>query len=264
MIEQPTWGPAPAALLPPQRGEIHLWLVHQGDGTRGERAVREGILDPEEIARMRRYIQEKHRERFAARRTALRSILGRYLDVAPGGVRFHYAPRGKPALEPRAHPLDLEFNVSDSEDLALIGIARGRRIGVDIERVRPVKEMAAIAESHFAAEEREVFRSLSDATGTGPSARVLGFYNAWTRKEAWLKARGDGLWAPLDGFAVTLAPGESPRLIDVRGEPGESARWSFLALEAAAGFLASVAVEAVGVPGGPVRTSFFFFDPTPA
>lgn len=221
------------------RGEVHLWRIPL-DRNPGGVARAAALISPDEIERMLRFRFDVHRERFALRRAGLRIILARYLDIEPGRLGFTCSPRGKPEISSPDGDPGLRFNLSDSEDLALVGVVPQRRIGVDVEYARPVREMDSIARRHFSPREYEEYLKAP------PSGRTACFYNAWTRKEAWLKARGDGLWAGLSSFDVTLAAGSEPRLLAVRGEPAEADRWRLHAFTPAQGYVAAVAVEDPG------------------
>lgn len=220
-------------------GEVHLWRIPLHRDPEGV-ARAAALISPDEVERMLRFRFDVHRERFALRRAGLRILLARYLDLEPARLSFTCSPRGKPEISSPAGETGLRFNLSDSEDLALLGIVPGRRIGVDVEHARPVREMDSIARRHFSPLEYEQYLKAA------PDRRTECFYNAWTRKEAWLKARGDGLWAGLSGFDVTLASGSEPRLLEVRGEPGEAERWRMHAFAPAPGYVAAVAVEGPG------------------
>jgi 4'-phosphopantetheinyl transferase len=161
----------------------------------------------------------------------LRRLLGGFLGLEPERVELRYGPHGKPCVE------GLRFNLAHSHELALYAFSRGRELGVDLERIRPLRDAAAIAERYFSAEENAVLRSLPEIQ------RHEAFFRCWTRKEAYLKALGDGLARPLDSFDVTLAPGEPARLLRVQGAPDEAARWSLLHLDPAPGFVGALAAE---------------------
>ncbi len=215
-------------------GEIHLWSIPlAGSAAAVGRCV--ALLSDDEIERMARFRFEIHRRRFALRRGALRTILGWYAHLDARRLRFTVSAHGKPELMSPA--TSLRFNLSDSDDLALLGVVDGRRIGVDVEQMKDVREMDDIARRHFSV------REYSDYAGAPAADRTRCFYNAWTRKEAWLKARGDGLSAGLSGFDVTLRPGRPARLLEVRGEKDEARRWRLRAFSPATGYVAAVAVE---------------------
>jgi 4'-phosphopantetheinyl transferase len=134
----------------------------------------------------------------------------------------------------------LQFNLSHSQDLALYAIGRERAVGIDVERIRPVPDAEQIVGRFFSFSEHALFRALP------PRQKLEGFFNCWTRKEAYLKARGEGLDRSLSGFDVTLAPGEPARLLADREDPLEVERWSFRALHPASDYSAALAVEGRG------------------
>jgi 4'-phosphopantetheinyl transferase len=145
-------------------------------------------LTPEEIERAQRFVGEARRRRALASRALLRQILGRTLGAAPRSLSFTAGRFGKPALADRA----IDFSLSHTGDLALVALSRGRELGIDVEQVRPLDDLERLVERFLAPSERAVVRELPDAE------RPRGFFRAWTRKEAWLKARGEGLGGPLD------------------------------------------------------------------
>jgi len=196
-------------------------------------------LSADEAKRAAAFCFERDRHRFVAARGFLREILGRYLRAAGEALSFEYGPHGKPALAGEFRDA-LRFNVSHSGEMALYAVTLQREVGVDIEALREVNDAEQIAERFFSPAERVAFRLQA------PGQRQQAFFNCWTRKEAYLKALGDGLARPLDGFDVTLAPGEPARLLRVEGEPRESERWSLRELLPARGYVGAVAVEGHG------------------
>ncbi|MGH7308851.1 MAG: 4'-phosphopantetheinyl transferase family protein [Candidatus Rokuibacteriota bacterium] len=226
-------GPAPAAPRATP-GEVHVWLASL-TATPGARRALWEILDENERARALAFRFPVHRQRFVAARGTLRLILGRYLGHAPARLRLGADPNGKPVLASGA--LDLQFNVSHSEDLAIFAVAQGRQVGVDVERVRGDLDIEAIARRTFSALEVDALWSLPR-----PS-RTSAFFACWTLKEAYLKARGDGLAVPLDAFAVSIGAGGPARLLEVRGAPEDPRRWSLRTLAVDGPYQAAVAVE---------------------
>jgi 4'-phosphopantetheinyl transferase len=220
------------------RDEVHVWRVAL-DQPPDTKAVLLGTLSEDERARAERFRFERDRAHFVAARGALRCVLGRYLGAAPGALRFNYDAYGKPSLAPEFAGGELEFNLSHSHSLALVAVARGRAVGVDVERVRAEVSGPEIAERFFSPPEFAALRALPAAEQT------RAFFDCWTRKEAFVKARGEGLSHPLDEFDVSLAPGEPAALLSVRNDPREAARWSLRALDAGAGYAAALAVEGV-------------------
>ncbi len=222
------------ALVPPGPDEVHVWRV----ALEGEPRLAERLgawLAPAERARADRFRFPRDAGRFVIARGRLREILGGYLGLSPERVPLEIGPFGKPRLPDPAHEA-LRFNLSHSGTLALVAVTGAREVGVDLERMVPELASEDVAVRFFSAWEVQ-------ALGRLPTAeRVRGFFNCWTRKEAYLKARGVGLALPLDGFAVTLAPGEPARFVEA-DEPEEAARWGLRALEPEADFVGALAVE---------------------
>jgi 4'-phosphopantetheinyl transferase len=206
--------------------------------TQGSRDTHWEVLDEDERARARAFLFPQHRQRFIAARGTLRLILAQYLAQAPADLRFETGRHGKPALAPGT--LDLRFNVSHSDDLALYAVSEGREVGVDLERIREDLSVEDIARRSFSRSEVEGLLSLP------PPARTSAFFACWTLKEAYLKARGEGLTAALDGFAVPIGPVGPAGAIAVQDALGEPYRWSVRALTIEEPFRAAVAAEGHG------------------
>jgi 4'-phosphopantetheinyl transferase len=171
-----------------------------------------------------------------AGRGALRHILAGYLGCAPAEIGFSYTAYGKPFLR-NEEKHGLRFNLSHSEDQALLAVTRGRVVGVDIEQIRPDFATEEIAKRFFSEREWKELRGLPAAE------RTTAFFRCWTRKEAFIKAVGEGLSFPLDAFAVSLAPGEPAALRWLRTDKDGARRWRLEDIAAPAGFLAALAVE---------------------
>jgi 4'-phosphopantetheinyl transferase len=229
------WPPAPRE---PRLAadEIHLWCTPL-DLPPGAIDALLPALAEDERRRADRFRIGQLRDRFIAGRGLLRSVLSRYLQAAPAELHFEYQPRGKPVLAASARERELYFNVSHSHGLALFAVSAGLPIGVDLEQIRPVRDLDGLVERFFAVEERDQWRRLPEA------ARPLAFFHGWTRKEAWLKATGSGLSFPLDQFCVSLEP-EAPRLLSIRGDSAEAACWRLESCAPAPGFVAALAVRA--------------------
>ncbi len=157
--------------------------------------------------------------------------------MAPDHLRFYYGPQGKPKLDKETAGEALRFNVTHTQGLALYAVANGREVGIDVERIRPELVDGDFAERFFSPREVAALRMLP--VGLRPEA----FFNCWTRKEAYAKARGDGLSLPLKQFDVSLAPREPAALLSTKGDPLEAARWSLSALHPGPGYVAALAVE---------------------
>jgi 4'-phosphopantetheinyl transferase len=242
---------SPGAGLELAAGEIHVWSV-QLDPPPGEVERLGRFLSEDEWARANRFRFEKHRRQYVVGRGALRALLAAYLGGRPEAVRFRYGPRGKPFLESDLETAgDLQFNLSNSDEMALVGFVRGPEIGVDIEYLKPMPDCEQISERFFSESERRVLR------GIPGRAKEEAFFNCWTRKEAYLKAVGEGLAAPLDSFDDTLAPGDPPRMLTLKGDPGRAARWFFHHLVPAEGYVGAIAIE-----GGAWELKVWEFNPS--
>ena len=219
----------------PSSDEIHVWWVSLQLPAADLHTLAQ-TLAPDEHARVSRLYFARDRRRFIAGRGLLRTILSRYLGAAPGQLQLCYGPRGKPALATPGGSR-LRFNLSHSHDLALLAVTRYREIGVDLEYVRPSAAGDQIAARYFSLKEQEQLQGLP------AHEKLMGFWNCWTRKEAFIKACGDGLFRSLDQFDVSLAPGAPAQLLFVRGDPSATDRWSLHALPAPRGYVAAIAVE---------------------
>lgn len=232
-----TW-PAPAET--PLRlpvGEVHVWRVWLKRPPE-ELAQLADKLTSDELTRVRRYRLEGARQQFIASRAALRDILGGYLGLPPQDVRFSHGAMGKPHLAVDGPPI--HFNLSHSHELALIAVARHCEVGVDVERVRRFDNQLPLAERFFAPQEVRALQELAEHMM--PEA----FFHAWTRKEALVKASGQGLGFGVDRIEVTLLPGEPAKLIRLDGCEKAAAAWSLLHVEPAPGY-----VGALALPGEP-------------
>ncbi len=196
-------------------------------------------LSLEECARADRFHIARDRNRFIVARGSLRVILGSYLNQAPAAVNFCYSNYGKPALSDENSVVTngVTFNLSHANELALIAVTRDRQVGVDIEFIRPDFASEKIAARFFSRQEVEVLQGLPGAQ------RAEAFFKCWTRKEAYIKALGEGMSMPLDQFNVSLAPGSAASLLGNLRDPAEVSRWSMQDLSPGPGYFAAVAVE---------------------
>jgi len=236
MSSTPAAWPSPPARLSLEGEEVHVWLAKLDQPLETLRALRH-LLSPDEIHRAERFHFRKDREHFTVARGVLRTILGGYLRVEPTQLHFAYSAYGKPALAGIKDHRTLRFNLSHSHELALYAFTLKRDIGLDLEYRREDFASEQIAEQFFSAREVETLRALP------PRLRTEGFFNCWTRKEAYVKAVGLGLSLPLDQFDVSLAPSEPAALLRTGDDERETARWSLRELTPAEGYAAALAVE---------------------
>ena len=206
-------------------GTVHLWEVDLDENSSAE------ALSDEERARAARFRFDLHRNRFVAGRLALRRLIGGYLGMDPGAVAFKYSAAGKPSVSNS----NLAFNLAHSEARGLIGFALSNCIGVDVEEIRPIEDMRMVAQHSFSENEFARWDRVE-----GPD-RVLAFYRCWTRKEAFLKATGEGIAHRLKSFDVSFESGIPPRILS-----GVNGNWAFRDVSAEPHYAAAVACE-----GGP-------------
>ena len=197
------------------------------------------LLSDAERQRAERFAFDHGRRRFIVARAQLRRLLAARLGVRPESVELVYGPRGKPALSRRFANSELRFNVSHSEDVAVYAFAQGREIGIDVEAIRAIRDADDIAARFFSRREYEEYRVLDRHD------RLPGFFNCWTRKEAFIKARGDGIYYPLDRFDVSLTPGEPANILRVETTLGEDCEWTLHSFVPEPGFVGAVVVHKV-------------------
>ena len=194
---------------------VHIWALQIGSSDEVA-DVFDPILVPDEKERAGRFRFDHLRRSFVITRGVLRCLLGSYLALHPSAIRLQYGPKGKPVVAPDA-PVD--FNLSHSGEMAVFAFTAGCPIGVDLERVRVLDELQAIASRFFCPEETAEIISLPQ------DQRERAFFNCWTRKEAYVKAVGDGLSVPLDLFRVTVKPGEPAQFVHVHHDINAANRW---------------------------------------
>ena len=223
----------PRPLPPLAADEIHVWRIPLAAESEDAASLRP-LLSEDERDRAARFHFEIDRNRFIVAHSALRTLLARYLDAETHRDAFHLGPNGKPALAPGAA---LRFNLAHSKDVALVALATGREIGVDLEAIDERVEIEAVARRFFSPEEcRGLLRLAAER-------RLEAFFHVWSQKEAYLKARGDGVAFGLDHFDVAPDPGRPAALLADRREPRARGQWTLLSLDPGAGFRGAVAVE---------------------
>ena len=219
-----------------EAGEVHVWAAAL-DAT-GDRQLRlAATLTPEERERAARFRTSELRRRWTAGRGLLREILGHYLAVEPAAVRFGRNAHGKPMLAGEAQ-LPIALNLARSGGLGVYAFTSSHAVGVDLEEVREFPEMRAMAGNTFSRGERAALEAVSHEDF------LAAFFRCWTRKEAFLKARGTGLLAALDSFDVEVVPDRPAALLRVSGDAAAPGQWTLLNLEPALGYLGALAVGA--------------------
>lgn len=195
------------------------------------------------VQRLEACLTPEERKRSAHRRhsrAVLRHLLAGYVEVDPADLRLVGETDRKPSLLDQPGDEELHFNLSHSADLLLVAIGRTSRLGVDVERVRPVRRADTIARRAFSARERSRIRDLP------PESRPAAFFNCWTRKEACVKALGHGVWSAFGRWEVSVEPDEPARVLVADGDTEAASDWSLFHLEPAPGFVGALAVHGTG------------------
>lgn len=218
------------------RGNVHIWRAALDLDAAVARQLGH-TLSANELVRADRFHFAKDRRRFVARRGILRSILGQYLGAAPQNLRFDTNPYGKPALIDQLGTDAVWFSLSHSGGLALIAVARAQEVGVDLEQLDNRVEVHQIARRFFAPREITAIRSLPR------SDQAVAFFACWTRKEAYIKARGQGMSIPLDRFEVSVSAGAPAALLNVYDDPEEATRWAMQHLQPGHNYVGALVVE---------------------
>ncbi len=222
-----------------RQDEVHVWRTPL-KRTAAEIAALAGLLSDDERERADKFHFTRDRANFTVAHGVLRIILGLYLGLPPTLLRFILNPYGKPSLDEGVVGEPLHFNLSHAGDIALYAVALGREVGVDVERVRDDIECGDVADRFFSRREVETLHALP------PESQTRAFFACWTRKEAYIKARGEGLSISLDSFDVSLSPGEAATLLAMRDDANEVSRWTLRELTLDPGYVGAVAVEGGG------------------
>jgi 4'-phosphopantetheinyl transferase len=230
-------GPASPTLLP---GEIHVWQASISGGTEARERLAPH-LSTAELERESRFRFDRDATRYAIARGLLRVLLARYCEAPPAELQILESSHGRPGLAAGTAPPGFDFNLSHSRNLAVFAFSHDARVGVDIEWITPLSDMQNLVALNFSQRERESWHSLD----VGDRERA--FFDCWTRKEAFVKAIGEGLSHPLDSFDVTLGPSEAPVLQRMAAAPDEQDRWSLRALDPEPGYASALAVKAAAL-----------------
>lgn len=233
MPEVVVWSP-PTRELQLTENEVHVWRARlDSDSISLEHFSAD--LSLEERSRATRFVLARDRSRFTVTRGILRRLLGGYLRQPPARVAIDIGPHGKPALSVGPDTTPLGFNLSHSQGLALFAFALRREVGIDVEQIRPEVANEGVEDRYFSVQEQMELSALS------PGLRPEGFFSCWTRKEAYVKARGQGFQIPLNSFDVSLTPGRPATLNRV-----DEKRWSLYSFCPETGFIGAMVVEGRG------------------
>ncbi|MDJ0715195.1 MAG: 4'-phosphopantetheinyl transferase superfamily protein [Prochloraceae cyanobacterium] len=231
--QDPIWR-FPPEQLNLAKNEVHIWRAELDlPAERVEELAKTLCL--QETQRADRFHFDIHRQRFIVGRGILRNILGLYLPIEPEQIKFEYTPRGKPSVAGGG----VEFNLSHSQDLAVYAFTRDRRVGIDLEYLRPMPDAENIARRFFSTSEYEAIAQAEEPR------KQIAFFQIWTAKEAYLKATGEGLGGSLDGVEVSFTPGEPVRIVSIKGDCKAISDWCLYNFSPGTDFLASIAVESL-------------------
>jgi 4'-phosphopantetheinyl transferase len=215
-------------------GGLAVWWLATGAAQPSDMQRWLRVLDPGERERASRFWIEADRREFAAAHALLRAMLTYYFDVPALAWRFLVDANGKPWVDPNVGPHEIQFNLSHTRGLVAVALASRGAIGVDVEEIDEAKADLAIAEAYFAPSEVELLRQAP------PSERTRCFFRLWTLKEAYIKAIGEGLSAPLNSFAFTFEP---IRVAFLHGARKGPANWRFAILPASDRHVLSIAAD---------------------
>jgi len=206
---------------------MHVWRA-----SLNAKALPDDVLDNEERAKAARFVKEEHRTRYAMAQTILRHLLGRYTGLDPKAVAFTRGPQGKPYLPQSS----LQFNITHSGDLLLAAFCTGQEVGVDVEKVEPKRPVLSLARRYYTPSELDWLKTLDDAV------QARAFFQLWTLKEAFLKARGTGLSGGLNTFEYRISHLAPPELLWTKPEHGAPGDWSSITLNADEDYAAALVV----------------------
>jgi 4'-phosphopantetheinyl transferase len=195
------------------------------------------VLTPDEIGRANRFAFIQDRKQFVLARVMLRYVLAQHLDQRPEEITFCYGAHGKPYLKLMNSEVGLSFNLAHSHEIVLCAVAQCSDVGVDVEYVHSIDDLDKIASVAFSSRERAQLLRLSG------NRKLVGFFNCWTRKEAYVKACGNGLSMELAAFDVSLVPEVPAALLAHQLDPQEVFRWSLYDVSPADGYVGALAVR---------------------
>lgn len=227
--------------VPPEKtelleNEVHVWRASLETAS-DTRAALQRCLSPDEVQRANRFYFEKDRQHWIVAHGIVRTLLGTYLHIDPTEIQFGTNEYGKPSIVCPASGIHLHFNLSHSGGLALYAFSFNREVGIDVEYRRSGIDHEELARYHFSPAENEQLQALPLAL------REEAFFSCWSRKEAYIKARGKGLSLPLDQFDVSLTPGRPAQLLASREDVEATFHWSLHALYPGSGYAGALVVE---------------------
>lgn len=235
MLPDPKHWRSPSANVSWGPSRLHVWSFRL-DQPVPITAQLERVLSTSEKETAYQFVVERDRRRFVVAHGRLRQILSRYTDAAPEQLTFGRGTHGKPFLSHESRGDSVSFNLSRSQSVGLCAVAYGQEVGADVEWIRPLDGLETLVNRFFSPLEKEDWQHLEEGQ------RLEAFFRYWTCKEAYVKARGDGLTLPLNRFDVAFSPSAPPRLARIQGDATEAANWHLQTLTPATGYRAAVAL----------------------
>jgi 4'-phosphopantetheinyl transferase len=221
--------------------DVHVWVCSL-DNPSAFSPTAWSTLSTEERNRAKKFKFNLHRNRYITGHVFLRECLARYTERRPHILQFTYGPFGKPTLTEDLDHARIHFNLAHSENLALLAITRAAAIGADIENIRPLPDMDSLVERFFSARESALFQEMP------ANRRRIAFFNLWTRKEAFLKATGEGIGQRLNKIEVSFEPGKPAKVHRIDDDVQEAEKWQLHDLPIVEGFAAAIALKS-SIPG---------------
>ncbi len=215
---------------------VDVWLTSTDPGEEQVQKYKK-LLSATEIARADKFVPGHKRREYIITRGVLKQVLSRVTGLDASGLDFSYGDHGKPYLDINRAGKNIAFNVSHSHGMALVAITLGGRLGVDVEKIRPELDWLDLAERYFSASE---YQALSKCPN---DSSLMSFFTCWTRKEAFVKAVGDGIARGLSEFDVSIDPDESAGLLNIRWQGEDAAEWSIKNIPIHGDYVAALAVD---------------------
>ena len=216
--------------------EVHVWRLLLNEHYSQVESLKE-FLSEDELLRSGKFHFEKDQNSFIIARGILRMILGGYLGMKPNELSFEYTSSGKPVLVHNNGDDKISFNLSHSTDVVLYAVTLNRNVGIDVESIRDTVDVVQIANRFFSASEIQSLDCIPE------KQRPEKFFQYWTRKEAFLKATGEGVSFPMEQCNVSLVNGNFLSPIELYGENSENSRWYVRDLFPGDGYVAAIAIE---------------------
>ncbi len=216
--------------------DLHVWCIALRAST-DEMTYYQSLLSQDEKERADRFYFERDRNRYIVGRGVLRTLLGSYLGIEAHKIRIIYGPHGKPMLQEMFHNKHFQFNLSNSNDWAVMVFGWDTPLGIDLEHMRPFDEADDFARHYYSMRETALLNSLSG------DQKWDAFFKFWTAKESFLKAKGSGLTFPLNQVEISLGSGNDARIASINGDLQQAAKWRLETFNPIAGYQAAIAVE---------------------